>query len=98
MEMEQEPAVKDINLVEDFQIDHAREDVGCLHESFTPQDYVPIERKNPPAKTYPFKLDPFQVEAVKVLEKNESVLVAAHTSAGKTAIAEYSIAMAKRDG
>jgi ATP-dependent RNA helicase DOB1 len=29
---------------------------------------------------------------------NESVLVAAHTSAGKTAVAEYAIAMAKRDG
>jgi len=28
---------------------------------------------------------------------NESVLVAAHTSAGKTAVAEYAIAMAKRD-
>jgi ATP-dependent RNA helicase DOB1 len=34
---------------------------------------------------------------VKALESNESVLVAAHTSAGKTAVAEYAIAMAKRD-
>ena len=37
------------------------------------------------------------MEAVKTLEKNESVLVAAHTSAGKTAVAEYAIAMAARD-
>lgn len=43
-------------------------------------------------------MDPFQLEAVKTLEKHESVLVAAHTSAGKTAVAEYAIAMAKRDG
>ena len=45
-----------------------------------------------PAKVYPFKLDPFQAEAVSYIEKGESVLVAAHTSAGKTAVAEYAIA------
>ena len=38
----------------------------------------------PPAKTYPFTLDPFQQTAINYVEKNESVLVAAHTSAGKT--------------
>lgn len=32
-----------------------------------------------------------------MLENYESVLVAAHTSAGKTAVAEYAIALAKRD-
>jgi ATP-dependent RNA helicase DOB1 len=31
---------------------------------------------------------------VECLERQESVLVAAHTSAGKTAVAEYAIAMA----
>lgn len=30
-------------------------------------------------------------------ERRESVLVAAHTSAGKTAVAEYAIAMSARD-
>jgi ATP-dependent RNA helicase DOB1 len=30
-------------------------------------------------------------------ERHESVLVAAHTSAGKTVVAEYAIAMAFRD-
>ncbi|XP_022855367.1 DExH-box ATP-dependent RNA helicase DExH10-like, partial [Olea europaea var. sylvestris] len=49
------------------------------------------------AKTYPFKLDPFQEVSVACLERNESVLVSAHTSAGKTAVAEYAIAMAFRD-
>ncbi len=34
--------------------------------------------------------------AVACLERRESVLVAAHTSAGKTAVAEYAIAMAFR--
>jgi len=30
------------------------------------------------------------------LEKNESVFVAAHTSAGKTVVAEYAIALASK--
>ncbi|XP_065313106.1 exosome RNA helicase MTR4-like isoform X2 [Gordionus sp. m RMFG-2023] len=50
-----------------------------------------------PAKEYPFILDPFQKEAIMVLENYQSILVSAHTSAGKTAIAEYAIAMSLRD-
>ena len=45
-----------------------------------------------PAKVYPFELDTFQKEAIASIERDESVLVAAHTSAGKTAVAEYAIA------
>jgi ATP-dependent RNA helicase DOB1 len=44
------------------------------------------------AKEYPFKLDTFQEKAVECIMRNESILVAAHTSAGKTAVAEYAIA------
>ncbi|KAG7365306.1 DEAD/DEAH box helicase domain protein [Nitzschia inconspicua] len=51
-----------------------------------------------PAKEYPFTLDPFQAQAVGYIEKEESVLVAAHTSAGKTAVAEYAIAKALNNG
>ncbi|BFZ54563.1 ATP-dependent RNA helicase mtr4 [Savitreella phatthalungensis] len=57
--------------------------------------YVPIsQHKRPenPAKTYPFTLDPFQATAIASIERNESVLVSAHTSAGKTVVAEYAIA------
>ena len=43
-------------------------------------------------KTYPFELDPFQKASTACIEKGESVLVAAHTSAGKTVVAEYAIA------
>lgn len=50
-----------------------------------------------PAKTYPFQLDEFQRRSIMVLEKGENVLVAAHTSAGKTVIAEYAVASALRD-
>jgi antiviral helicase SKI2 len=49
-----------------------------------------------PAIEYPFDLDQFQKEAVYHLENNESVFVAAHTSAGKTVVAEYAIALATK--
>jgi ATP-dependent RNA helicase DOB1 len=70
-----------------------------------PVNYKPLslEEQNKhndvPAKTYPYKLDPFQSQSIHYIEKlNESVLVAAHTSAGKTTVAEYAIAKCIRDG
>lgn len=49
------------------------------------------------ARVWPFELDTFQQEAVYHLEQGDSVFVAAHTSAGKTVVAEYAIAMATRN-
>ncbi|KAF9042917.1 rRNA-processing arch domain-containing protein [Panaeolus papilionaceus] len=57
--------------------------------------YVPISQHVPPAKPdreYKFELDPFQKVSVYAIQRNESVLVSAHTSAGKTVVAEYAIA------
>lgn len=51
-----------------------------------------------PAKTYNFPLDPFQQQAVNYIDREESVLVAAHTSAGKTAVAEYAVAKSLKAG
>ncbi|CDW57929.1 Helicase C and DEAD and DSHCT domain containing p rotein [Trichuris trichiura] len=48
------------------------------------------------AKTYPFELDWFQKEAIVHLERGDSLFVAAHTSAGKTVVAEYAIALCQR--
>ncbi|CAB4067523.1 SKI2 [Lepeophtheirus salmonis] len=48
------------------------------------------------AKTWPFELDTFQKRAILKLEKNESVFVAAHTSAGKTVVAEYAVALSQK--
>jgi hypothetical protein len=58
----------------------------------------PAPRPGPPARTYPFPLDPFQSTAIACLEARHNVLVAAHTSAGKTVVAEYAFAMALRWG
>ena len=81
----------------------------CVHEVAVPSGYVSGKDEavhgtlaNPVyngamAKTYGFVLDPFQKVSVACLERSESVLVSAHTSAGKTAVAEYAIAMAFRD-
>ncbi|CAJ2503668.1 Uu.00g110620.m01.CDS01 [Anthostomella pinea] len=48
------------------------------------------------AREWPFELDTFQKEAIYHLESGDSVFVAAHTSAGKTVVAEYAIALAAR--
>ncbi|KAL5593976.1 uncharacterized protein BROUX77_007323 [Berkeleyomyces rouxiae] len=72
---------------------------NIAHQVALPPDleyeYIPISQHKPPAepaRTYPFKLDPFQAYSVASIERDESVLVAAHTSAGKTVVAEYAIA------
>ncbi|XXG57937.1 hypothetical protein AAC387_Pa04g0380 [Persea americana] len=81
----------------------------CVHEVAIPNGYSSAvdeslhgNLSNPlyngeMAKTYPFQLDPFQKVSLACLERKESVLVSAHTSAGKTVVAEYAIAMAFRD-
>lgn len=58
-------------------------------------EYIPLSEHKPPdepARTWNFKLDPFQSLSVASIERDESVLVSAHTSAGKTVVAEYAIA------
>ena len=58
-----------------------------------PEDFDQIV---PELAPFPFPLDPFQLQAVYHLEKGESVFVAAHTSAGKTVVAEYAIALSQK--
>ena len=51
----------------------------------------------PPAFTFPYTLDPFQKQSIDHLENGDSVLVSAHTSAGKTTVATYAIAKHLRE-
>lgn len=51
----------------------------------------PVEFPKEPLLDYEYKLDKFQETAIGCVHRNESVLVSAHTSAGKTAIALYAI-------
>ena len=56
-----------------------------------------METGREPAKNYPFTLDPFQSQSILCIENDQSVLVSAHTSAGKTVVAEYSIALSLKN-
>ncbi|XP_033273849.1 SKI2 subunit of superkiller complex protein isoform X3 [Orcinus orca] len=49
-----------------------------------------------PAFRWAFEPDVFQKQAILHLERHDSVFVAAHTSAGKTVVAEYAIALAQK--
>ncbi|SCV02695.1 LAME_0H04258g1_1 [Lachancea meyersii CBS 8951] len=62
-------------------------------------NYLPIgeHKRTNEARTYPFTLDPFQDTAISCIDRGESVLVSAHTSAGKTVVAEYAIAQSMRE-
>ncbi|GAA0140495.1 DNA metabolism protein [Lithospermum erythrorhizon] len=80
------------------------EQVACVHDVSYPHGYnYPSSDSNvsrqdlKPAKEFPFKLDPFQAEAIQCLDTGESVMVSAHTSAGKTVVALYAIAMSLRN-
>ncbi|KAL0279617.1 UNVERIFIED_CONTAM: hypothetical protein PYX00_001132 [Menopon gallinae] len=73
---------------------------ACTHEVALPpdQEYQSLVKPTgKPAREYKFVLDPFQEEAILCIENNQSVLVSAHTSAGKTVVAEYSIAKSLLD-
>ena len=64
---------------------------ACTHDVAVPPGYtyqalLPMSGK--PAKEYKFTLDPFQKESILCIHNNQSVLVSAHTSAGKTVVAE----------
>lgn len=63
----------------------------CTHEVACPpgQEYIALQPHSAePAKKYSFVLDPFQKESILCVDNNQSVLVSAHTSAGKTVVAE----------
>uniref|UniRef100_A0A8C6S417 Exosome RNA helicase MTR4 n=1 Tax=Neogobius melanostomus TaxID=47308 RepID=A0A8C6S417_9GOBI len=96
-------SANDINLAElmpQVKVEQVETVEGCSHEVALPtsDEYKPLKpRVGKAAKEYPFILDPFQREAILCIDNNQSVLVSAHTSAGKTVCAEYAIALALRE-
>nr|XP_019937605.1 PREDICTED: superkiller viralicidic activity 2-like 2 [Paralichthys olivaceus] len=96
-------SANDLNLAEfmpQVKVEQVETVEGCSHEVALPasDEYKPLKgRVGKAAKEYPFILDPFQREAILCIDNNESVLVSAHTSAGKTVCAEYAIALALRE-
>uniref|UniRef100_T1ITC5 Helicase ATP-binding domain-containing protein n=1 Tax=Strigamia maritima TaxID=126957 RepID=T1ITC5_STRMM len=96
-------ALNDFNLTDQMpriQIHTVETVEACTHEVALPPDdiYTPLRLSaDKPIREYPFILDPFQKEAILCLENNQSVLVSAHTSAGKTVVAEYAVAMSLKN-
>ena len=63
------------------------------------EDKIPIsqyEKIQNLAIKYPFELDDFQKRGIIRVENHENVLICAHTSSGKTLVAEYAIAKTKQ--
>ncbi|BFZ16877.1 hypothetical protein BsWGS_19916 [Bradybaena similaris] len=90
---------KIVEMMRQLQIHTVEALEACTHKVVVPRDseYVPLKPPTgEPAKVYSFALDPFQTEALLCLENNQSVLVSAHTSAGKTVVAAYAIALSLR--
>lgn len=82
-----------------MQISHSVRHQVALPPTYS--GYVPLSQHispDPPAREYPFTLDPFQRTAIHSIQREESVLVSAHTSAGKTVVAEYAIAQCLKNG
>jgi hypothetical protein len=75
---------------------------NTTRKSWASTNLLPIEDFHSwipnPAMTFPFTLDGFQQQAIARLERSESVFVAAHTSAGKTVVAEYAFSLARQRG
>ncbi|KAK6020362.1 hypothetical protein OSTOST_13984, partial [Ostertagia ostertagi] len=74
-------------------------ETSSMEKEKSPEEpQITLEPKEPDSPVmedvqYPFELDAFQQAAVVCMEKGESVFVAAHTSAGKTVVAEYAVAL-----
>ena len=72
----------------------------AVTKRLTEEELAAAEAQFTPVQTWPFKLDAFQREAIVHMELQGpkiALFVAAHTSAGKTLVAEYAIAQAKRN-
>ena len=69
----------------------------CTHEIVLPPDAAdaaPLQVQDTfPGYSFPFELDSFQKTALAAIEAGDSVMVSAHTSAGKTVVAQYAIAV-----
>ena len=79
----------------------SKEQINSIEENkiYAQEDTIDVSKfdliENPAIK-YPFELDEFQKRSIIRLEQKQSVLVCAHTSSGKTVVAEYGIALGEK--
>ena len=91
---EEEKAEENQESFEDFQKRHDKMLKWAIEDDLDISAFDKI--KNPPI-TFKFELDEFQKRSILRLENHQNVLVCAHTSSGKTVVAEYGIALGKRN-
>ncbi|OAF67260.1 hypothetical protein A3Q56_05007, partial [Intoshia linei] len=96
MNIKLQDCIFDCNLNEKSPDDYMTQDKVKITEEqwaieITKNDLVDFNKKDM-LISYPFELDDFQKLAIQCLQKHQHVFVSAHTSAGKTVVAEYAIA------
>ena len=88
------------NIIHDCEIKEINHDNNCSLNEFAEEDNIDVGKFNEiknPAMDFIFNLDDFQKRSVIRLEQNKNILVCAHTSSGKTLVAEYGIALGKKN-
>ncbi|KAH0471563.1 MAG: hypothetical protein KVP17_000979 [Porospora cf. gigantea B] len=70
----------------------------CVHDTSDVEDFHKRLPKSEMVIQFPFELDVFQKRAIWHVHNHRHVMVAAHTSAGKTVTAEYAIAQSENEG
>ena len=88
------------NTIHECELKEINHDNNYSLNEFAEEDKIDVgkfdEIKNP-AMDFKFNLDDFQKRSVIRLEQNKNILVCAHTSSGKTLVAEYGIALGKKN-
>ena len=92
---EGESQEKEDELKIDFKERHKNMQKWAIEDNLDISDFS-NKIKDPPI-TFPFELDEFQKRSILRLENHQNVLVCAHTSSGKTVVAEYGIALGKKN-
>ena len=82
------------NIVNSIIINNESSQTFAIEDEINISEYSKI---SPLAIKFPFELDDFQKRSIIRLEKHQNVLVCAHTSSGKTVVAEYGIALGKHN-
>ena len=85
---------EDKQLQLDFKERHDKMQTWAIEDDLDISSFSQL--KNRPIE-FPFELDEFQKRSILRLENHQNVLVCAHTSSGKTVVAEYGIALGKRN-
>ena len=90
---------KDIESIQKANLFNSINNENDSTKEYAKEDNIDIsefDKITEPAMKFNFNLDTFQKRSIIRLEKGQNILVCAHTSSGKTLVAEYGIALGKK--